>query len=260
MKLNIMSSNIRFDNPEDGQHCWSGRRNLLSQKIVDFRPHLLGTQEGRRPQLQDLEALVGLKILDTHRDWILERMYPSLFFHPDLHPLENGDIWLSQTPHISGSKSFGSVFPRLATWGKFKFHHKQLMMANLHLDHENCETRLEQTKVFVREIKRRENHGPFVLSGDFNEGPGGPVYEWIIKELNLLDPWKVLGYPEQSSYHKFDGDTQKGKRIDWILISPHFKIHDVSFDTKGCEGVFPSDHFPLFLSLELNSYQGSVRA
>ena len=252
MKLNVISSNIRFDNPEDGQHCWSGRRSILSQKIVDFHPHLLGTQEGRRPQLQDLESLIELKILDSHRDWIPERMYPSLFFHSDLSPLESGDIWLSQTPYLSGSKSFGSLFPRLATWAKFKFHHKELMMANLHLDHERSETRLEQIKIFVREIKKRKEHGPFILSGDFNEGPGGPVYEWIMGELPLVDPWKVLGLPEQSSYHKFNGGTQKGKRIDWILIGPHFKIHDISFDTNGHDGIFPSDHFPLFLSLELN--------
>lgn len=253
MKLNVVSSNIRFDNPQDQEHSWNGRRKILSRKIVDFRPHILGTQEGRRPQLQDLEDLVQLKIIDTHRNWLAERMYPSLFFRSDLSLLESGDIWLSKTPHIPGSKSFGSAFPRLATWAKFEFHQQKLLMANLHLDHEQAATRLQQIKVFITEIKkRRSDHLPFLLTGDFNEGPSGPVYELIKKELSLCDPWKILGRLEQSSHHKFNGDTQSGKRIDWILTTQHFKINDIFFNTKSHQGVFPSDHFPLFLALELN--------
>ena len=258
MKLQIISCNIRFDNPKDGKHSWKGRREHLAQRINHFSPHIMGTQEGRRPQLKDLESLVNLKMIDTHRDWISERMYPSLFCCldacGDLRVLESGDIWLSETPYIPGSKSFGSTFPRLATWSRFKFLDREFVMANLHLDHRRGETRLQQIKVFTREIvKKFQSNLPFLLSGDFNDPPGGEVYKWVARELSLLDPWKIIRHPEQSSYHKFNGDTETGERIDWILMSEHFRVDHIFFDTsKSKAGIFSSDHFPLILSCQLN--------
>lgn len=248
--MNVISSNIRFDNPQDGRHCWQGRRRVLARKIIDFAPHLLATQEGRRPQLQDLASLIPLELVDSHRDWIPERMYPSLFIHPELSALESGDIWLSETPHVPGSKSFGSAFPRLATWARVRSRRQTLLVANLHLDHQRPDTRLEQIKVFttaIREILRQD--WPLLLFGDFNEGPQGPVYQWVLKELSLSDPWAHLGHPEQSSYHRFDGSTQNGERIDWILSSHHFQAECIFFDTQSDNGIFPSDHFPLLLSV-----------
>ena len=252
MKLNVVSSNIRFDTPEDGVHCWQGRREILAGKVAQFAPHLLSTQEGRRPQLKDLENLVPLKIVDAHRSWMEVRMYPSLFICPEFSVLASGDIWLSQTPEVPGSKSFGSSFPRLATWAQLKFGGRILFVANLHLDHERSETRLQQIKVFTAEIKKIYGGDmPFLLSGDFNEGPDGAVYYWVTEELGLQDPWRILGYPEQSSFHRFKGDIQDGSRIDWILTSRHFQVDQAFFDTKSSDGIFASDHFPLFLSLTL---------
>ena len=258
MKFNIISSNIRFDNPEDGNHCWQRRRKVLAEKIVALSPHILGTQEGRRPQLEDLKSLIPLNLIDAHRHWIDERMYPSLFISPELTVRESGDIWLSQTPHIPGSKSFGSSFPRLATWAKVELDGGPMVVANLHLDHLHSETRQQQIKIFTAEIKKiHQGQCPLVVCGDFNEGPDTPVYQWVSDELSLSDPWRALEQPEQSSHHRFDGNTSSGKRIDWILLSEHFKARRIFFDNLPAErgdlrGVYPSDHFPLFVSVDLD--------
>ena len=112
MKFKVISANIRFDNPKDGKHDWNGRREIISKVINNYDTDLLGTQEGWQPQLNDLNSLLtDLEIVDSHRQWIEDRMYPSIFVNPTkIRVIDSGDVWLSETPYVAASKSFGSSF------------------------------------------------------------------------------------------------------------------------------------------------------
>ena len=119
MQLKIISSNIRYDNPEDGEHSWENRKPLLLKIFHDFNPDILGTQEGRELQIKNLARSLSLKLVDRHRQWIQERMYPCLFINEDkIQVHKSGDIWLSETPEISGSKSFKSSL-NVSQWNAF---------------------------------------------------------------------------------------------------------------------------------------------
>lgn len=251
MKFKVISSNIRFDAPEDGEHVWANRRPILCKVINEYETDLLGTQEGRRPQLVDLDSdLVGLDMVDSHRNWIKERMYPTIFVNPKtIEVLESGDIWLSETPEIPESSSFDSAFPRLCTWikGKFKKNNQKFFYVNCHLDHVKAETRIGQIKVLMEEVKKANfHHLPLLLSGDFNEGPQEAVRCLLISECpNIYDPWNELGYMEQESHHKFKGHLAGAQRIDWILADHLFKCESMILDKYSKSGIYPSDHFPL---------------
>ncbi len=251
MKFKIISSNIRFDAPKDGKHSWINRKPVLCQVIADYAPDLLGTQEGRKLQLMDLAAgLKGLEMVDSHREWIEERMYPTIFVNPETIEVEkSGDIWLSKTPDMAGSSSFESSFPRLCTWikGKFKKNHQHFFYVNCHLDHVKAETRIGQIKVLIKEVQKANfHHYPLILSGDFNEGPQEGVRCLLISECpNLYDPWNDLGYLEQESHHKFQGHLAGAQRIDWILVDHLFKCEEIILDKYQKSGIYPSDHFPL---------------
>ena len=80
-------------------------------------------------------------------------MYPSLFVRSEqMSVKKSGDIWLSETPLIAGSKSFKSAFPRLCTWASVmwfqvegdKSKGEPLFIVNCHLDHVLEETRIRQ--------------------------------------------------------------------------------------------------------------------
>jgi endonuclease/exonuclease/phosphatase family metal-dependent hydrolase len=158
MRLCLISSNIRFDNPADGVNAWPHRRSLLSEILLKHSPDIIATQEGRYSQLVDFnELLRDFEIVDHHRSWIKERMYPTFFIRKNTFELiKSEDLWLSETPHVAGSASFGSAFPRLLTWMKIqpKDTDKNLIVVNTHLDHVKSETRLEQVKVLGKEIKK----------------------------------------------------------------------------------------------------------
>ncbi len=252
--LKVASTNIRFDNPADKPNDWSGRKELLTSLINNFSPDIIGTQEGREPQLKDLESLLpSHKLIDLNREWIDERMYPCIYINPKtIDVIDSGDIWLSETPYSAGSKSFESAFPRLCTWIQARIIEtgKDIFYVNTHLDHVLGETRKQQIQVLINEIKKKNTLDlPVVLTGDFNESPSESVREVIEKNWGeLYDPWQFLKREEETSFHKFDGKNIDGSRIDWILVDKCFQVSSIQI-VKDHEGeIYPSDHYPVFAS------------
>ncbi|MBT3235561.1 MAG: endonuclease/exonuclease/phosphatase family protein [Bdellovibrionales bacterium] len=252
MKLRVISSNIRFANQSDGAHDWPVRKPILANIINQFAPDLLGTQEGKQLQIQELAAsLSPLILVDQHRKWITERMYPSIFINPaTVELLDSGDIWLSSTPAVAGSISFNSAFPRLCTWVKARLIpiNQNILYINVHLDHHYEDTRIEQIRVLLEETQKINRElNPIILSGDFNDPPHKKVWQTVTgKNSKLLDPWHYLNNPEESSHHQFKGVNPNGSRIDWIMVDPIFNPISIELD-KSCstKGIYPSDHFPL---------------
>lgn len=255
MEYRIVSSNIRFDNPRDGDHQWKHRKSVLAGIINKFSPHLLGTQEGRRAQLYDFKGELKLELADDHREWIDERMYPCIFFDPNVvEVIESGDIWLSETPNTPATLSFDSAFPRLCTWisGRFKNSKQNFLYVNTHLDHSADRPRLGQIKVLMDEIdKLNKLDLPVILSGDFNESPTGAVRrELNHKWSDLIDPWLQESKAEVPSHHKFGERSANGQRIDWILFDKQFNAKSIELDKSSEDGIYPSDHFPVKSTFE----------
>lgn len=255
--VKIISINIRFENEKD-EHPWSERKHLIAKLIQDFSPAFFGTQEGRKPQLYDLAQQVpSFQLVNSHRDWIEERMYPCLFIDPQqIKVVQSHDFWLSETPEVAGSKSFNSAFPRLCTWAILEHKSAQrILVANVHLDHMLTETRQAQAKVLCEQLKLiNKEELPLFLMGDFNEGPEGEVRNCIRLGLSqntpIQDGWEVLKKPELSSFHKFRGEIPDGKRIDWILHTAPYQIEDIQLDKRHQAGLYPSDHYPVLASFK----------
>ncbi|WP_127717769.1 endonuclease/exonuclease/phosphatase family protein [Halobacteriovorax sp. HLS] len=254
----VASANIRFDNPQDGRHDWAGRRILLSSLLNDFCADIFGTQEGREEQIKDLCSLLpNHTLVEEHREWIEERMYPCIFVNSqNIEVISSGDIWLSETPTIGGSKSFNSAFPRLCTWIKAKHKHRDFnfFYVNTHLDHVLSSTRSEQIQVLIDEVKRiNDQNLPIIVTGDFNESPQEEVRDKLISQFsNLYDPWTKHGHLEETSYHKFDGLNPEGARIDWIIADKFFESKSIRLAKENQKGIFPSDHFPVLAEFTIS--------
>lgn len=255
-ELKIITSNIRFSNPIDGIHDWPYRLPLLVDLYQNFGPDILATQEGRIGQLKELdEKLPNLILIDSHRDWIDERMYPCLFINPQTISIErSGDIWLSETPETPGSKSFDSTFPRLCTWAEItlKTSEKKLMIVNTHLDHILSSTRMKQIHVLINEVKKINNR-ELIIVGDFNESPLTSIKSDLMDAFKLKDPWVEKNYKEETSHHGFNGlEAISGDRIDWILIPEHFECTNLVMDKQSVQDVYPSDHYPILATVVPN--------
>src|SRR5690606_952487 len=134
-------------------------------------------------------------MVDQHRSWIKERMYPTFFVKKDLFEIiKSEDLWLSETPQVAGSRSFDSAFPRLMTWVKLqpKNSSENLIVVNTHLDHIKEETRLCQINVLAEEISKiKDPYSKLIVLGDFNDSPVSVVREALISKFpELKDSWR----------------------------------------------------------------------
>lgn len=257
MNLCLITSNIRFDNPSDGANSWPYRKEFLTETLLSHSPDIIATQEGRFYQLKEFEELLAnYEIVDHHRSWIRDRMYPTFFVKKNkFEIIKSLDIWLSETPGIAGSLSFGSTFPRLMTWLKVQPKNSELnfIIVNTHLDHIKEETRQQQTKVLVKEIERlQDNSSRLIIMGDFNDSPSSQVRNLILTSFpSLKDSWKLFNPNEETSHHAFNGECQNGSRIDWILTEQSIHVESCFLDKRHNDGKYPSDHFPVICKIKI---------
>lgn len=271
MHVKQISLNIRFANPKDGDRDWPYRRPRIAEYLKEVEPDILGTQEGRRAQIEQLHhdaQELGLVMIDQHRDWIDRRMYPTFFLRTDrFEVLESGDLWLSETPDIAESKFACSAFPRLMTWARVVDRHPAFgsrqnphcaLIVNTHLDHLNESTRLKQVEVLVREIRRLtakwrandpvrgQSPHAIIIGGDFNSPPHGQVRQHLLEGLSELhDPWLKLGLPERPSHHSFSEPKRPvGQRIDWLLYPRDLQVEHINLHEPK-ERAPLSDHLAL---------------
>jgi endonuclease/exonuclease/phosphatase family metal-dependent hydrolase len=249
-----MTFNLRFANPLDGPDAWEFRKELVAEVILTQRPDLLGTQEGTVLQLQYLEGhLPGYLPLTAHRRVDPTCQYPTIFYRADRFQVgESNEFWLSETPTVHRSLSWGSAFPRMVTYGLFQETGRELSFyfINTHLDHISAAARQGGARM-IRNFFFSLNL-PIILVGDFNEPPEDPVYrELLAGDSPLRDTWRALHPPgqEASTQHGFDG-ARKGSRIDWILATPPFRVRRVAIVTDSQDGRYPSDHFPYEAEVE----------
>jgi endonuclease/exonuclease/phosphatase family metal-dependent hydrolase len=248
-----MTFNLRFANPADGPNEWQYRKELVADVILQRSPDLLGSQEGTVPQLEYLaEHLPEYLPLISHRDVDPTCQYPTIYYRAERFQVKySGEFWLSQTPTVHRSLSWGSAFPRMATFGLFRAEGGlEFYFINTHLDHVSAEARLQGARM-IREHFFPLNK-PTILAGDFNEPPDGPVYRELIGEASpLLDTWRAFHPPgeEATTQHQFDG-RPRGARIDWILVSPPFRTREAAIIFDHRDDRYPSDHFPYLAEVD----------
>lgn len=249
-----MTFNLRFATPVDGPNEWEFRKELVVEVILNHRPDLLGTQEGTVPQLRFLtEHLPGYRPLAAHRQVDPTCQYPTIFYRPDrLQVHESHEFWLSETPAVHRSLSWGSAFPRMATYGLFQEVGRttSFYCIDTHLDHISDAARKKGARM-IREFFFPLNR-PLILMGDFNEPPDGPVYRDLINAASpLRDTWRAVHPPpeEATTQHGFDGQS-RGHRIDWILVTSPFQVRQAAIVTDNQKGRYPSDHFPYEAEVE----------
>jgi len=253
--LRVMSFNVRFPSPEDGDNRWEFRRDLLVAAIREKNPDLLGAQELFYEQGQYIAGKAPEYVwFGISRRGNREDEHMGVFYKKDkLRLVESGNFWLSETPEIPGSMSWAVSLPRMVTWGLFeiKADGRRFYYYNTHFPHrqQDAEAKLKCAGVILERIGRLAKDAPFILTGDFNSAAGGDVYKLFSAQWK--DAWETAprrSGPEGTS-GGFAGRTG-GRRIDWIFYRGPFRALEAETVVRNEKGRYPSDHFPVFAVLE----------
>ena len=182
----IMTFNIRYNNPADGENAWSHRKGLVKSVIQFHQANIFGVQEALKEQMSDLEnSLPEFSWFGVGRDDGKEAgEYSAIFYKKDRFDLlEHDTFWLSETPDILGSMGWDAACVRIVTWGHFKdnISGKDFFHFNTHFDHRGEAARENSCELVVKKIKEIADETPAILTGDFNFPPSSPLYSILVK-------------------------------------------------------------------------------
>jgi endonuclease/exonuclease/phosphatase family metal-dependent hydrolase len=252
-----MTFNLRFASTAE-PNSWAVRRPVMRELLRREAPHVIGTQEGIYQQLRDIDSDLG-----PHYDWIgtgrvggsHDEAVAIFFDTRRVAPVEHDSFWLSDTPELIGSNTWGAAFPRIVTWVRFRDLRdaREFYVLNTHLDHASQYARMRAARLISERIARFDRALPLVVTGDFNAAAHqNPVYEAMLG-AGLVDTWDTAAERGTlyGTFHGYQPLTPDGDRIDWILVGPGVTVHRAAVNTFSVDGQFPSDHLPVQAWLSL---------
>jgi endonuclease/exonuclease/phosphatase family metal-dependent hydrolase len=257
-RLRVMSFNLRYASTVE-PNSWAVRRPVLHALLRHAAPHVIGTQEGLYQQLRDIHADLG-----PHWDWIgtgreggsHDESVAVFYDTRRLAPVEHDTFWLSDTPRVIGSNTWGASLPRIATWVGFRDLRsggQEWHLLNTHLDHLSQYARERAAALLAERAGRFGTGLPLLVTGDFNAAAhANPAYDTLLA-AGLADTWDTAAgrSPLYATFHGYRPLVPDGDRIDWILASPGVSTHRAVIDTYARDGQFPSDHLPVWAEVTL---------
>ena len=257
--LRVLTYNLRYITSGDkGDRAWTARRDQAAELIKNDSADIVGIQEGLPQMMDDLaDRLSGYVAIGVGReDGIDKGEYAAILVKADRFRVqESGTFWLSDTPEICGSCTWGNTVTRICTWAKLydRETKKTFHFFNTHLDHASPEARQKGTELILSRIAAHKGTGPVILTGDFNAIENDPLHT-AIKGAGFGDVWRSLNAntpPEESgTFNQFTG-VKDGSRIDYIYSTSDLKGLESVIIRSSKNGVYPSDHFPVRATLDL---------
>lgn len=255
--LRAVSYNVRYASNQQ-PNAWPDRRPLLIENIKNMRPDVMGTQEGVYRQLREMDAdLPEMTWIGLGREGGSKGEFMAVFYRPDrLTPLEYDHFWLSDTPDVIGSASWGNKYRRMVTWVRFldKSSPREFYFVNTHFDHQVQEARVLSAELLRERIGGFKHALPVIVVGDFNAVAGASrVHQTLIGDGFLRDSWDSAqrrGDEKVNSFNGFKAPGRASRRIDWILYRGPIRAIETEIITFERDGQYPSDHFPILTTFE----------
>jgi endonuclease/exonuclease/phosphatase family metal-dependent hydrolase len=257
--VRVMTFNIRYGTAPDGENVWPNRKEMVLDVIREFDPQLLGLQECLRDQLETiLQEFPNLSAVGVGREADGAGEYsPLLYDRKRFDVLQAETFWLSDTPDVRASKSWGNEITRICTWARLldRPSNRVVRIYNTHWDHVSQPAREKSGQLIASRLQDADATKPVIVMGDFNVGPEDPA-RLPLANAGLRDCLVDLlpDQARQGTFHAFSGKAN-GDKIDAILVSNQWHVLGAEIVTTEHKGRFPSDHFPVTATLKLKTAQ-----
>lgn len=260
--LNVMSFNIRYDNPDDSLNNWQYRKDVAAKTIKNQNADIVGTQEVLVNQLNDLKSrLPEYNAIGVGReDGIEKGEYSAILYKKDrFKEIKSGYFWLSETPEVAGSKGWDGACERIATWAMLEdiSSKKQLFFINTHLDHVGKIARQEGVTLLLSRANALANGLPIIMTGDFNATPESGVIKHVtdMNSPEHLIHSKDIAVEKSGTDWTFHGfgkvPMERREFIDYVFVSKGIKVAKHSVLPEKLDDTFISDHSVVVAQIEI---------
>ena len=254
--FNAATYNLRLHLASDGPNAWPQRRDAVRALVRYHEIDLLGTQEGLIDQVEDLAAMPGMARVGVGRDdGKRGGEHAAIFFRVERFALlATGDFWLSPTPEVPGKGWDARCCNRLASWARLRdlASGRVFVAFAVHFDHEGVVARRESARLMLRKMREIAGEAPALLLGDLNATPESEPMQILL--TSLRDARAVSQTPPYGPVGTLNGfklDAPLLDRIDYVLLSPHWRVLRYAALTDSVDARFPSDHLPVVTRLSL---------
>lgn len=265
MGLYLVTYNLRCTFKKgDGENCFIHRAGMILDKINTEKPDVIcfqecipGNAEFLRKYLTDYNFIFNQRDDGFNGEGLAFAIKKDVI---ELYGLEM--FWLSETPDVPGSRFEGqSNCPRIAQLITLRDVRtgKMFRVCNTHLDHIGEFAKVEGIKLILKTATERNGQRPmpFILVGDFNATPDSETIKYCneFKDLSIVDTTVSLG----GSWHNFGKPSpfpervKEGVKIDYIFVDKDLAKSQFTsgFWDDELNGIYLSDHYPVFLKIEL---------
>ena len=256
--IDVMTYNIRYDNPGDGKNSWSERKEFLLGQMKYFTADIIGTQEGLKHQVEYIDnELENYSYVGIGRDENSSGEYCALFYNKDKVKLVTSEtFWLSETPDVP-SKGWDASLNRICTYGLFetKKTQQKFWIYNTHFDHRGIKARERSADLILKKIDSLNTENlPIILLGDFNLKPEEKPIKIISSQLNDSKTVSISEpFGPEGTFNGFDVCKPTKNRIDYIFTSKNkIKVNKYASIANIDSVRYPSDHLPVLINITFN--------
>lgn len=244
--LRVASFNIRNGRALDGLSSWPFRRRSTAAAVRALGADVLGLQEVYRCQLRYLRREVpGYEVAGEGRRGGTSGEWCPLWVGESAWAVEESwTRWFADDPQQPGARLPDAGFPRIATMAVVEGRGLRFGVANVHLDEKVAANRLRSVELLLGWLA--EVHLPWLVVGDFNEGPEAPA----ITAMEAAGYRAAVAPDAPGTAHDFTGRTD-GARLDHVLVSDGWMVTSAGVWTGPVAGRLPSDHWPVWADVSL---------
>lgn len=249
MDLRVLCINLKVDMTFTRHHLkWSTRFPAVCACIDRLRPDMILVQELTPVALDDLNQYYQKRYTyfgsyrnpkETIKEGVGVFLRKTVFLDPTIETL-----WLTNTPYIV-SKQKTSLKPRIAVVVSATVDNQRMHMVSLHLDPLFPWVRNRQIACLAQTIDLSKI---WVLGGDFN----GTKHEHWFNQLASLMHY-VQNENPHNTLHYGNGKQTRKLPIDALFVKNGLTIKHASIIDNDYDGIYPSDHFPLFMVLTIDT-------
>ncbi|CAO2820450.1 unnamed protein product [Amaranthus hypochondriacus] len=288
-----MTFNLHDDQPSDSLNSWDNRKDLCISVITSHSPNIICTQQGLKSQLDYLQqGLPGYGHFGISRKGVddpSDEYCAILFDKEKIELVEGGTFWLSESPSVPGSMSWGAVAPSIATWATFQLKGVEppgfsFQIVNTNMDEFSPRARRRGALLTWQHIASLPPSLPVVYSGGFNTQKESTTGRFLLGRSrehgvvgDMRDSWPNARVRKNVSlirtYHGFKGNKQgaveflklifralclcwdrqtQDLHVDWILYRGRSLVPVLcEVVNDNIDGCYPSSHYPMFVEFML---------
>lgn len=253
MNLKVISFNIRCCNDPEGNSI-KERAPRLVEITTRYDADIIGFQEYRPAWEKFIKKYYSKKydIFCKYRNETVDIEASPILWRKDRFKLvSKGYFWLSDTPEKE-SRGWDEVYNcyRMCVYVTLqdKKTKKTFTVMNTHFGFGD-KGQVASARL-IYEYRNKISNYPAFIVGDFNMTPDSVGYKEMVS--NFDDVNVLTSNDMRSTFHNYDPEVKRDLHIDYCFID---KCGIVAVSQKiitdTVDGKFPSDHFGLYIVLEI---------